>query len=277
VFDGLSGPSQQTNYSVRPEVSMIKKAPLGYLAVIFSFLIGGTAVAQLPDRPPKPVTVPSPEQGPVCSVVTVQAQPPGTVRDGQKIFFTANYQVADPKATLTIIWNASAGSIAQGQGTNRIEVDSTGAGSTTDREIKAEIWIGGMAPDCVMQASATVKIIAPATKYGEFGEVNAETLSKNLKTLAEFMTQSPDNLYVIAYAGRNSERGFTQSWVKKIKDGLSAAGVAESKVYAMDGGFREQPVFDFWIVPNGAEPPRPSPTIKRNEIVYPKPAPAKKP
>jgi hypothetical protein len=91
------------------------------------------------------------------------------------------------------------------------------------------------------------------------------------------MAQSPDNLYVIAYAGRNSERGFTQNWVKRIKTGLTAAGVSEARVYAIDGGFREQPLFDFWMVPNGAEPPRPSPTIKRNEIVYPKTTPVKKP
>ena len=258
---------------------MIKKVPLGYLAVTFSFFCFITSVAQLPDRPPRPAVAPSPEQAPVCSAVTVQPQPAGTTRDGQRIFFTASYQVVDPKTTLTIIWNTSAGSITQGQGTNRIEVDSTGAGATPEREVKAEVWISGMAPECVMQAGATVKIIAPATKFGEFGEVNPETLSANLKSLAEFMSQnqSQDNLYVIAYAGRNSDRGFTQNWIKKIKEGLATAGVTESKVYAMDGGFREQPLFDFWIVPNGAEPPRPAPTVKRSEIVYPKTTPAKKP
>jgi len=84
-------------------------------------------------------------------------------------------------------------------------------------------------------------------------------------------------LYVIVYAGRASERGFTQNWVKKIKMELAADGVADSRVYAMDGGFREQPLFDFWIVPIGADPPRPEPTVKRSEIVYPKTTPTKKP
>lgn len=257
---------------------MIRKSLIGFEILTISVFVGSTALAQLPDRPSKPANAPTVEQPAVCSVVSVQAQPAGTVREGQKIFFTANYQVTDPHATLTIIWNSSAGSITQGQGTNRIEVDTTGAGSTPEREVKADIWVSGMAPDCVLQASSAVKIIPPASKFGEFGEVNSETLSTNLKSLADFMTQnqSQDVLYVIAYAGRNSERGFTQSWVKKIKDGLTGAGLADSKVYAMDGGFREQPLFDFWIVPNGAEPPRPSPTIKRNEIVYPKTTPAAK-
>lgn len=255
---------------------MIKRFSLGCLAAVFTFLICGTLIAQLPATPQKP-TPPAGEQAPVCSAVTIQAQPAGTVRDGQRIFFTANYQNADARNTLTIIWNTSAGTILRGQGTSRIEVDSTGAGGTSDREVKAEIWISGSAPDCVMQASALVKVIAPATKFGDFGEVDPEKFSANLRSLADFMSQSPDNLYLIAYAGRNSERGFTQNWVKRIKTGLAQAGVPDSKIYAMDGGFREQPFFDFWIVPSGAEPPRPEPTIKRSEIVYPKTTPAKKP
>jgi hypothetical protein len=41
------------------------------------------------------------------------------------------------------------------------------------------------------------------------------------------------------------------------------------RVAVLDGGFRETPAFVFWIVQRGSEPPRPTPTINRNEIVYP--------
>ncbi|HEY2865765.1 MAG TPA: hypothetical protein VGJ02_01620 [Pyrinomonadaceae bacterium] len=219
------------------------------------------------------------QEGAPCPSITVQAQPGPTVRDGQHIFFLANIQGGDPKIRPEIVWNTSAGTLTQGQSTRRVEIDTTGAGALPEREVKADLWVGGYASECQAQASGSVKIIAPATKFGEFGEVDTDTLKKNLEALTTFFAQSPDNLYLIVYAGRNSERNFSMTWARRIKDGLTVAGMEPRRVYAMDGGFREQPLFDFWIVPGGAEPPRPSPTVKRNEIVYPKatPTPVKKP
>jgi hypothetical protein len=254
----------------------MKKVLLGCTISALSVLICASTMAQLPATAPSPAQSAASEQVPACSAITVQPQPAGTVREGQKVYFTVSYQTVQPRNGTTIIWNTSSGSIVRGQGTSRIEVDSTGAGATAEREVKADVWISG-SPECVMQATAAVKVIAPATKFGDFGEVSSEAFAANIKSLADYMSQSPDFLYVIAYAGRNSERGFTQNWLKRIKTGLSQAGVADSKVYAVDGGFREQPLFDFWIVPIGADPPRPEPTIKRSEIVYPKTTPAKRP
>ena len=131
-----------------------------------------------------------------------------------------------------------------------------------------------------MQAWTTVKIIASAVKFGEFGELPAEQVTFHLKTLAKYLTDSPDNLYLIVYAGRKSERNFTFNWVKKIREELIAAEVSPRRMNAIDGGFREEPIFEFWIVPAGSEPPRPTPTVDRREIVYPKttsPPPPKKP
>lgn len=214
-----------------------------------------------------------------CPTISVQVLPGPVARDGQRVFFAANIGGGDPKVAPQIVWTTSAGTLAQGQATRRIEVDTTGAGALPDREIRADLWVGGYAADCQVQASGAVKIIAPATKFGEFGEVDADTLKKNLESLATYFSQSPDNLYLIVYAGRNSERNYSMTWVRRMKESLSNAGMESRRIYAMDGGFREQPLFDFWIVPNGAEPPRPTPTIKRNEIVFPKAtsAPAKKP
>jgi hypothetical protein len=175
----------------------------------------------------------------------------------------------------TLIWNVSGGYIKEGQGSRQIQVDSTGAGSALDRELKAELWVGGYAPECsALQASASVKIIPPAMKFGEFGELPPKSVSENLDALANFLSQSQDTLYLIGYAGRKSERGFAFNSIRKMREELVADGIAPRRVVVIDGGFREEPLFDFWIVPQGAEPPRPSPTVNRNEIVYPKTPPA---
>ena len=191
------------------------------------------------------------------------------VRDGQAIAFVANIGGGDPKVQATILWSLSGGYISDGQGTRRIMVDTTGAGDLPDREIKAELWVGGYAPECVLQASASVKIIPKAKKFGDFGELPAETVSFHLKTLAEFLSKSTDNVFIIGYAGRKSERGFAVNWLRKMRGELTAAGVSPRRISAIDGGFREEPLFDFWIVPPGAQPPRPEPTVDRKEIVYP--------
>jgi hypothetical protein len=267
---------------------MIQRAVIGFLAVLFFLSLVETVRAQhvFPSPTPTPTPTPAPKPspgatpapGPVpCPSVNVQAQPGQPVRDGQPVNFMANIAGGDAKVVPTIIWSTSAGAITQGNNTRRIEVDTTGAGKTHDREVRAEVWVGGYAPECVLQASATVKIIAPAVKFGEFGVVDEQTFKGHLTTLVTFLSQSPDSVYLIAYAGRNSERGFTQNWLRRIREGLVAAGVSPGRIGGTDGGFREEPLFDFWIIPAGAEPPRATPTIKRSEIVYPKTAPVKKP
>lgn len=260
----------------------MQKAVIGFLAVLFFLASAEVARAQYVFPTPTPTPKPSPSpnavpQGPApCPTVNVQA-PGQPTRDGQRITFTANLNGGDPKAVPMIIWSTSGGVITQGNNTRRIEVDTTGAGAIAEREIRAEVWIGGYAPECLVQAAGTAKIIAPASKFGEFGEVDEKTFKANMEQMSTFLAQSPDNLFVIAYAGRKSDRGFAGAWLRRVKEALTMSGIAQRRIIAIDGGFREQPIFDFWIVPIGAEPPRPTPTIRRDEIVYPSTRPVKRP
>ena len=259
---------------------------------IFLFVIAacfGNVNAQrqvFPYRTPTPTPSPTPTASPrptpsprpvACPKVTVQAQSAKTVRDGQPVTFGVNIAGGDPNVQPTLLWSINAGFIKEGQGTRKIEVDSTGAGSLPEREIVAQLWVGGYAPECFSQESATIKIIAPATKFGEFGELEWKDVAENLKVLANYVSQSTDNIYLIAYAGRKSERGYAMNWMRKMKEELQIDGIAPRRVIPMDGGFRDEPMFEFWIVPAGAEPPRPSPTVRRDEIVYGPTAPSRKP
>jgi hypothetical protein len=228
-----------------------------------------------PGPKPAPSATPPQEPKPVpCPRVTVQAQTRGMVRDGQPISFVANIAGGDPKVQPTVLWNLSAGAITEGQNTRRITVDTTGAGETFDREIKADIWVGGYAPECVLQASAIVKVIGAARKFGDFGDLPAETVSFHMKTLAEKVGDSTDTIFIIGYAGRKSDRGFVSNRLRIMRNELvTTHKLSPRRVNIIDGGFREEPLFDFWLVPPGAIPPRPQPTVDRREIVYPKATP----
>lgn len=252
---------------------------------LLAFAFFATAEAQVVRFPPStasPTPTPSPRPTPEprampCPQVTVQPQAARQVKDGQPVAFGVNIAGGDPKVQPTILWSTTAGTITEGQGTRRVVIDSTGAGDQPDRELKAEIWVGGYAPECVLQASAAIKVIGASKKFGEFGDLPAETVSFHLKTLAEFLSKSSDNLYIIGYAGRNNERGYAANALRRMRAELSDAGINPRRVNAVDGGFREEPLFDFWIVPQGSEPPVPTPTLDRRDIVYPKAAPPKRP
>ncbi len=249
-----------------------------FLPVLFFLSLSGAVSAQTafpPTASPKPTPSPTPaEIRQPCPNINVQPMAQ-TVRDGQPAAFSVNMENRNAGNQPTITWNVSVGTIIKGQYTPRIEVDTTGAGTLPEREIKAEVFITGFAPECALQASGVIKIIPAAVKFGEFGEVPAVVVTKNLKTMADVLNQSPDNLSLVIYAGRNSERNYSSMWFKRIKDELVANGIPIRKISAIDGGFREQPIFEFWLVPTGAEQPRPAPTIKREEIVYPKTVPKK--
>ena len=261
---------------------MTNKAAVVIFTALFLVSFTATGSAQYVFRTPTPTPTPKPTPKPppavstLCPTINVQAQPGQIVRDGQRMFFTANIAGGDPKVIPVIVWNTTAGTVVQGQNTRRIEVDTAGAGSSSDRELRAEIWVGGYAPECMMQASGMVRIIPPAVKFGEFGEVDEATFKRNLETLSTFLSQTPDSLYLIAYAGRNSDRSFTVTWVRRIRDALTAAGLSPGRLRATDGGLREEPMFEFWTVPSGAVPPQPTPTLKRSDLA-PRTAPAKRP
>lgn len=218
---------------------------------------------QQPQQPPLPVVMPCPQ---------MQVQGPNRpMRDGEKISFAANISGGDPKVQPIFSWSISAGTIVSGQGTRNITVDSTGAGN--DRQVIADLLVGGYSYECTNRATVTVPIAAPASKVDEFTELPEKDEAGKMDSIVNFLGQSPDRVYLIGYAGRNSARGYTGDSLRRMKNYLAKTpGIAE-RVVAMDGGFREQPAFEIWVVPVGAESPRPTPTIDRKDIVYPKPPP----
>ena len=44
------------------------------------------------------------------------------------------------------------------------------------------------------------------------------------------------------------------------------------RVMVLDGGFREEPMTELWIVPSGATPPQATPTVDPSEVKGKKPA-----
>ncbi len=245
---------------------------------VFLAFLGVNALGQepaQPAQPPQPVRA-APGQGapPVspCPRIEVQTSGPRGVREGQPVTFAANIAGGDPKVAPQVIWSVNGGSIRDGQQTRKIEVDTTGAG--VYRSVTADVWVGGYSGECMTQASATVRVVPPAAKADEFGELAVEKENERLAYLSGALAQTDDQLYIIAYAGRTNARGYAATALRRMRTQLTETGFDAGRVMVMDGGFREQPAFELWVVPQGAEAPKPSPTVDRREIVYPRATPA---
>ncbi len=205
-----------------------------------------------------------------CPNVTVSC--PDTVNESTPITFTANVSGGDQNVTPTFNWTISAGTITSGQGTSSITADTTGLGNQT---ATATVDVGGYDRNCSTSASCTVSVTkkAEARKIDEYGRLNPADENARLDNFAiELQNDPTSHAYVLAYGGRTSRVGLAQANAGRVKNYLvKTRGIGGDRVVTKDGGFKEQPSVELWLVPTGAPPPTPSPTVDPKDV---KPAPA---
>ena len=97
-----------------------------------------------------------------------------------------------------------------------------------------------------------------------------------LDNLAVNLQSDPTaSAYIIAYGGRSSRAGQADQLGARAREYLvTYRGLNPSRIVVVNGGFREQDCLDLWIVPSGATPPQPAPTVKPSDV-HPAPEPVK--
>lgn len=228
------------------------------IAITFLSLSGANAILAVSAQQKQPAQ-------PQCPVTKVSS--PESVYAKDTLKFTAQVRGGDPKVTPTYNWTVSAGSIAAGQGTATIEVDTSEA--EPDSAITATVELGGFDRECrygSSAASGTTAIIkkAEARKLDEYGKVTPKEQNTKLEHFTIGLFSDPSAMgYIIAYNGRASLATDAQKAANGAKNYLvKTLGLTPERVVTVDGGYREQPTIELWLVPSGAEPPKPTPTIK---------------
>ena len=234
----------------------------------------------LPEQPeqPKENAVPAKPPADPCPKIAVKSGGTQMLREGSPATFVAEVKGGDPSVAPNILWSVTAGMITAGQGGNRIEVDTAGAASAG--QVSAQIWVGGYGPECMNTASAAIRIAPRPALLDEFGELTIEKETERIAAAAAVVAQSNDGFVIIAYAGKTSERGFAINSLRRITAQFEKNNVPLERIRVIDGGFREQPAYEFWLVPEGAERPRPTPTVNKSDVNHPntpRTAPARKP
>jgi hypothetical protein len=200
-----------------------------------------------------------------CPVVKLSC--PDTVYVGEKLTFTADVQGGDKNVTPTYNWTVSASLIESGQGTATIEVNTSDV--TSDTTVTATVDVGGFDRECSTSASCTASIMKKAEprKFDEYGKLMSKDEAARLDNFVIELSMDPTaEGYIISYGGRASRAGDAQKAADKQKDYMvKQRGVDGNRVTTVNGGFREQPTIELWVVPSGAEPPKAMPTIKPND------------
>ena len=223
-----------------------------------------------------PRTIPIPAKLPCPYPVNVSA--PSTVSDGDVIAFSADVAYAGTSA-LNYTWTVSPASarIISGAGTQTIQVDSTGLGN---QKVSAVLVVddGSGEPTCRQNAEASTNvlpvIIPPKNKcYDCFPVTVFDDMKARLDNFAIELQNNPSSRgYVIAYSGASSRAGQADRLINRAKDYLTnQRGIDTSRFSIINGGYRETDYFELWIVPQGAEPPTPTPTAQPNPAAQPQP------
>lgn len=244
--------------------------PNGQCVAIFSapgnFVVGKAQVpinTNRPQQPQRQKTVQPASNAATCPTVRVSS--PTEVDEGQPITFTASVAGGDRDLTVTYNWVLTAGTISSGQGTSTITVDTTRPHAAS---VTATVQIGGVDRICNNRATSTTGLIPPpppARKFDEFGTLKTADLHSHLDNYAIRLQSEPGAQgYVITYGGRTSTTTAAKTAGEKVKKYLGdVRGIDYSRIVLVDGGYREKPFTELWILPyKGSKPPTATPTVK---------------
>jgi len=214
------------------------------------------SVAQSERSPQKEID----QSEPKCPTVSVSCASQNEVNTA--VPFTVIVNGADARAVLTYTWTASIGTIVEGQGTPTIKLDTTGLGF---KSFTATVKVGGLNPACASVASCSIIIHPPIpiTKFGSYGLLPRSKEKEMLKTFAAALNNNPGAQgYVLSYDGRRDVAGVAREAGERAKAYLvDEQGIHGDRIVTLKGGLKEELTVDLWIVPTGATPPQPEPTI----------------
>jgi hypothetical protein len=100
-------------------------------------------------------------------------------------------------------------------------------------------------------------------KLDEYGNLPTHDEAAHLDLFAEKLFKQPGlRGYIVAYSEPRMGRG---SYLRRIHGVgrylTEARGIEANRVVVIDGGYKEKFVTQLWLVPEGAAPPSPAPTI----------------
>jgi hypothetical protein len=182
----------------------------------------------------------------------------GVVEAGTPMKFVATVSGKTDGLILEYEWKVSAGTIASGQGTCSIIVDTTGLAGGTN--ITAEVKVKGLPENCPNTASETGSIALQIENeaFDRFGKLSNDEMKARIQNLYIELGNNPNSQgYIINY-GTEQEISARE---RQIQNAIRFLKLDANRITFIRGGenpWREKASWTIvWIVPPGAKPPTP--------------------
>ena len=204
----------------------------------------------------------------------VKVSAPSQVSEGTVITYTSNVSYGGT-AGLNYTWTISPATaqIINGAGTSSISVDSTGLAG---QRITATLVVddGSGEALCRQTAQASTFIPSPPKRdivgreFDVCRNCSFDDQKARLDNLAVELQNDPSTTtYVIAYGGRTSPVGQADRLLARTREYLvTQRGIDASRIVLINGGFREEDNVELWLVPQGATPPKLTPTLQPGDV-----------
>ena len=235
-------------------------------------------------QPPSPIPTVRPKDVAYCPFVRVKSLPYVPKPNGP-LEFKAIVESNDKTIQPTFEWKVSQGKIVSGQGTDTIAVEVPDGASG---EVIAKVDVGGYSLECPITATTAISKTTVGVshfKFDEYGAICSEDEMARLDNLAIALQNNPEfQAYVIFYGGRcyssceddyprhrsrRPRKGEAEARAARIKPYLvDSRGLEPDRIFVLNGGHRESWTAELWIVPKGAKPPTPKPTVQPEDIEY---------
>ena len=191
----------------------------------------------------------------VCPNVTVSC--PDAASENAPATFTATISGGSANINPSYNWTVSAGHITSGQGTPSITVDTTGLAG---QSVRANLELGGYGMRCPASCATSIPIVPTCRRFDEYYNIARNDEKARLDNyVIELQNEPGSHGYIFVHASSKARSGEAQARAKRISDYLvNSRGIDAGRFTITITSAQEEWLFELWICPAGATPPRPS-------------------
>jgi hypothetical protein len=204
-----------------------------------------------------------------CACPTLAVSCSDAVPTGKSTTFRVAVSNFSRDAKFSYTWTVSAGTILSGQGTPAIIVDTTGL---HNQSAEATVEVGGLPDSCERKSSCTTAVtgLLIGDAVDQYGNIPFEDEKARLDNFAiELLNDPTSQGYLICYGGKVGFAGEAWARCKRAKNYIAnVRGIASSRLVTLNGGYKEDLSAELWVVPAGAKPPTPSPTVDPKDVQF---------
>ena len=107
-----------------------------------------------------------------------------------------------------------------------------------------------------------------ARKFDEYSTIPFSDEKARLDNLAIYLKREPKLIgYIITYAGQQARADEAEARADRAKSYLvNERGIKSEHVVTIDGGYREKPMVELYLLPRDVSPPTATPTVDPSEV-----------